>query len=120
MVAPPVLQAPIAAVAAAYVALQFAFNGPRVLRRLTSRGDLSYGVYLFSWPVGQVVATLWGAAATPAVVIAISLPVTVVLALLSWHLVEKPALGLRKRFAGRDTETRLENRLEAAPAASAG
>jgi peptidoglycan/LPS O-acetylase OafA/YrhL len=57
--------------------------------------DLSYGVYLWAFPVQQVAAMLlareWW------VNVAVSLPVTLGLAGLSWTLVERPALGLKGR-----------------------
>ncbi|WP_108049612.1 acyltransferase [Bosea sp. 124] len=59
--------------------------------------DLSYGVYLYGWPVQQASHALFptiGAFALfwPALV------VTLVLAMLSWLLVEKPALALKRRL----------------------
>ena len=71
-----------------------------VLRDLGRFGDLSYGVYIFAFPTQQTVAWLlqsrlpWGAELT------LVLLATFVLALLSWHLVEKPALRLKPRLAG--------------------
>jgi peptidoglycan/LPS O-acetylase OafA/YrhL len=58
--------------------------------------DLSYGIYLYGWPVQQTVQAVypmqWLAMLAPVFV------VTVILALLSWHLVEKPALRLKGRL----------------------
>lgn len=71
-----------------------------VLRDLGRFGDLSYGVYIFAFPTQQTVAWLlqsrlpWGAE------LALVLVTTFGLALLSWHLVEKPALRLKPRSAG--------------------
>ena len=70
-----------------------------VLRDLGRFGDLSYGVYIFAFPTQQTVAWLlrsrlpWGAE------LALVLVLTFGLALLSWHLVEKPALRLKPRSA---------------------
>ena len=63
-----------------------------VLRRAGRFGDLSYGIYLWGWPVQQVVATRLGPHAGYATLLATSLAVVVPLAALSWHLVEKRAL----------------------------
>ena len=59
--------------------------------------DLSYGVYLYGWPVqqaGQALFPEWGGFALfwP------GLAVTVGVAYLSWVLIEKPALGLKRRL----------------------
>lgn len=56
-------------------------------------GDISYGLYLYAWPIQQLV---WhpgqGGLRNAAYATAIVVPI----AYLSWRLVEKPALGLRK------------------------
>jgi hypothetical protein len=74
-------------------------------------GDLSYGLYLWAFPVQQLVfQTLGGGTTTN---IAISLPVTVLLATLSWHFVEKAALRLKPlasdRPAGPPPDDRIRN-----------
>ncbi len=59
--------------------------------------DLSYGVYLYGWPVQQtLVALLPGAGAL--VLLAPALALTVMVAALSWHFVEAPALKLKRRL----------------------
>jgi peptidoglycan/LPS O-acetylase OafA/YrhL len=60
-------------------------------------GDYSYGVYLYGWPVQQVVAASFpsmNALQNTFFAIAASL----VLAVLSWHLVERPSLRMKSRF----------------------
>jgi peptidoglycan/LPS O-acetylase OafA/YrhL len=79
--------------------LVFAFRSPAWLRRLTAPGDVSYGIYVYAFPVQQSVAALWGPGLRPGVMLAIALPVTYALALLSWRLIERPALR-RKRYRG--------------------
>jgi peptidoglycan/LPS O-acetylase OafA/YrhL len=66
-----------------------------VLVRFVGRIDLSYGIYLYSFPVEQAVVALGGPAAGPLVVIAVALPVSGALALLSWVLVERRFLTRR-------------------------
>lgn len=68
-------------------------------------GDLSYGLYIYGWPVEQTIVRLHGGAAPWWLVFAIALPVTAAIAFASWHLVEQPALRLKTRrrlpaFAG--------------------
>lgn len=58
-------------------------------------GDYSYGVYIYAWPLQQLSLTHLGAE-TPGGVIAIALPLALLCAVASWHLVERPALGLRR------------------------
>ena len=57
-------------------------------------GDLSYGLYIYGWPVEQTVLYL-RPAATWWELFLIAYPATAVVAFLSWHLVEKRALRLK-------------------------
>ncbi len=70
--------------------------------KLTDRlGDLSYGVYIFAFPVQQLVVhwckTVQWAFGTE---LGISLLLTIGLAYLSWHWVEKPALRFKPSARG--------------------
>ena len=58
-------------------------------------GDLSYGLYIYGWPVEQAVVWLLGGRALWWQVLALALPATAALAFLSWHLVERRALQLK-------------------------
>lgn len=59
--------------------------------------DLSYGVYLYGWPVQQALVAFWpGAAAL--ILLWPALALTLIVAALSWYGVEKPALGLKRRL----------------------
>lgn len=60
------------------------------LPNATRFGDLSYGVYIFGWPVEAVVRHLLGG--DKWVVLGVSTPIVFALAWLSWRLVEGPAL----------------------------
>ena len=59
-------------------------------------GDLSYGVYLFHWPIQQSVVHAFPSIDSWWLMLLISLPLTAVCAWLSWNLIEKPIL-LRKK-----------------------
>lgn len=62
---------------------------------LRTRSDISYGVYLYGWPVTQVIRAFVGDGLSGYEMTALALPATALLAYLSWHLVEKPALRLK-------------------------
>ncbi len=64
-------------------------GGP--IRGFNRLGDYSYGLYILCWPIQQTIVTLIPAIAAPAL-FAISFPITLGFAALSWHLVEHPAL----------------------------
>jgi len=57
-------------------------------------GDYSYGAYIYGFPVQQIVASLCKGC-TPLVMMAWSVPITILLAMLSWHFVEERALAQR-------------------------
>jgi peptidoglycan/LPS O-acetylase OafA/YrhL len=63
--------------------------------RLRVRNDLSYGTYIYGFPLQQLLATAgasaWGVPAFAVVSIMLTLPI----AAASWFLVEKPALRLK-------------------------
>ena len=77
------------------VTLAFALS-PRltVFDSILSRGDISYGLYLYAFPVQQVVNQI----AYPIGLVEhflISLTITTLLAILSWKFVESPALKFK-------------------------
>ena len=81
-----------------YLALMFAYRTPRWLSLLTRPGDLSYGIYVYSYPAQQVAAYLWGPRLSPGLMLVLVAPPVYLLAFLSWRLVEAPALRLKRRF----------------------
>lgn len=62
--------------------------------------DLSYGLYLYGWPAQQL-AWMLPAGNTIAGNIAIATAMALACAALSWYLVERPALRLKKRFVAK-------------------
>jgi len=59
--------------------------------RILQGADLSYGLYLFAWPVQQVVAT-YGWASSPSSFIIISTVFAALLAAASWYGLEQPLM----------------------------
>jgi peptidoglycan/LPS O-acetylase OafA/YrhL len=96
------------------------FLGFRVmgwLRPLTRPGDVSYGIYIYAFPVTQAIVYL--GVHKPGAVIAIALPITYLLALVSWRLLERPALAQKQRLArvSAPTQTRYSMRMYPNPPA---
>lgn len=56
-------------------------------------GDFSYGMYIYAFPVQQLAVHLFGPM-RPLANIAIAFPVALGLAMLSWHLIERPSLAM--------------------------
>jgi peptidoglycan/LPS O-acetylase OafA/YrhL len=84
-----------------YIVMYLAFVRVRVLKpvlqSVTKWGDFSYGVYLYGYPVEQMLFRTWGDKLPFPLFIGLSCIGTLFLAILSWHLVEKPFLKLKKR-----------------------
>ncbi|RDJ21517.1 acyltransferase [Bosea caraganae] len=69
-------------------------------RRSEPPADLSYGVYLYGWPVQQALVVLLPGTGALALLWP-ALALTLLVAALSWYGVEKPALGLKRRLLRR-------------------
>lgn len=67
-----------------------------VLRNAGYFGDLSYGIYLYAYFVQQLATRFWFHAPTLATSLFVAGVVTVALAWCSWHVVEAPALRLKR------------------------
>jgi peptidoglycan/LPS O-acetylase OafA/YrhL len=70
-------------------------------KRLRLQTDLSYGVYIYAWPVQQVLVICGLGILNPFVFAIVSATGTLPLAALSWFLVEKPAISLKSRLIRR-------------------
>jgi peptidoglycan/LPS O-acetylase OafA/YrhL len=83
------------AVFGAYIVV-FLAERPNIGSRFAHRwGDLSYGLYLFGWPVEQLMQQLTGVRSGWQLFI-VSLPIVVACAAVSWWAVERPCLSLKK------------------------
>ena len=84
-----------------YTAISFAYRAPRIFHRINGY-DYSYGIYIYAFPIQQVVAHL---ISNPKenwlTCLVVSTIATIFFACLSWHFIEKPALGLKKRLIRR-------------------
>mgnify|MGYP001038195329 CR=1 FL=1 len=72
------------------------------MRDISRFGDLSYGIYIYAWPVQQIGVALMGRRTPYLQLLSITIPATFALAAASWHLVEKKALRFKpdRRPAG--------------------
>jgi peptidoglycan/LPS O-acetylase OafA/YrhL len=80
-----------------YATIYLAISTRTCFSWVTARGDLSYGMYIYAWPVQQMVVLYLGDAATWYSVLLTSLPVILVLAWFSWNYVELTAIRFSQR-----------------------
>jgi peptidoglycan/LPS O-acetylase OafA/YrhL len=101
-----------------YLALWLALTPRLPVIPVARFGDLSYGIYIYGWPVEQGAAWLLGGQVMWWQVFLVALPVAAAIAFLSWHLVERPALRLKPRARHLVAVPRRETGVEVSPAAS--
>jgi len=95
-----------------YMVICFGRMSMPVVRHAGRFGDLSYGLYLYAFPIQQLVLAFMPDDAYPVLTcVALTLP----LAFLSWHLIERPALRWTRRDTGR-ASARPEQAPEPSPA----
>lgn len=82
-----------------YLLLCLAFEQRLSALRIGRRVDLSYGIYLYAWPVQQLLIQVLGGWLNPWTLSVAALLGSGGLALLSWTLIERPALALKRRPA---------------------
>ncbi|MET0304009.1 MAG: acyltransferase family protein, partial [Microbacteriaceae bacterium] len=93
----PAIAHPVSWVLLPYVVISIGMASTPVVRRAARFGDLSYGVYLWAFPTQQALLVLVpGLGAWES--IAIVTPISALLALGSWHLVEKRAMTAKDRL----------------------
>jgi len=80
-----------------YVVLAFCLTPNPVLERFGRHADISYGVYLYSYPIQQTLIAWFGPDLHPLGLAAGAMPLTWLCGLISWHAVEKRALRLKPR-----------------------
>lgn len=82
--------------------LPFAFAifwvGARLPIRIGVKNDISYGLYIWAWPVQQYLALMGTEWLGPWLSAVAATCITIPLAWASWKLVEEPAMGLRRHF----------------------
>jgi peptidoglycan/LPS O-acetylase OafA/YrhL len=88
-------------ISGAYLLLAVALCTPEIGRAFFKRFDLSYGTYLYGWPVGQLVLLGLGGHTSPWLMLTLTLPLTLLVAFGSWTLVERRFLLMKPRRIAR-------------------
>lgn len=90
-----------------YLVLAYAFASPPQFPQAARYGDISYGLYLYGFPMQQLTSMMIGPNPQSWQLFLYPLPAIVLLSFMSWHLVEKRALKL-KDLVGRQKAPALE------------
>lgn len=85
---------PTLAFALSYTTFWLAYVPGGPIRAFNRLGDYSYGIYVYAFPIQGWAVWAFGPQ-TPIENILYSLPPTLLLSILSWHLVEKPAMAAK-------------------------
>ena len=110
-----------------YLLLYLAFAaGGSFWSELNRKNDISYGIYLYAWPI-QKLGILYLPAIAPIQLTVLTIPLAAGAGLMSWHLVEKHALRWRlpdrlssgkRRLSSEERSIDRDAALAEAPAAS--
>jgi peptidoglycan/LPS O-acetylase OafA/YrhL len=79
-----------------YLLFALAFSDALPFHNFGKSGDYSYGMFLYAWPVQILCVWYAHGQITPLPLAACGLLGALLLAIFSWHLVEKPFLSLKK------------------------
>lgn len=82
----------------AWVVFRVAYMRAPKLSVLQKLPDLSYGIYIYHWCVLQILF-FWIPSLSVTALSLLAFPPTIILAALSWYIVEKPMLKSKTRFA---------------------
>lgn len=82
-----------------YLVFAIAFHRVTPGSKLFANQDISYGVYLYAFPIQQA-AVHWLGLRDPVSLFFAALPVTLILAYGSWRLVELPLIVQASRLCG--------------------
>jgi len=92
------LAEPGLAVFGGYIIFWFAFHvEPFSISRFFNKTDLSYGIYLYAWPIQKVLISQLPSI-TPNELFFLTLILCLVMAYFSWSFIEKPFLNLRSLY----------------------
>jgi peptidoglycan/LPS O-acetylase OafA/YrhL len=88
---------PLFAIFGGYLAIRIALDRRLPVIAATRFGDLSYGIYIYGWPIGAMIMYASGGRASWWQVFVLALPSAALTAHLSWRFIEEPFLRLKPR-----------------------
>lgn len=82
-------------VAFSYLTLFLCYSTPVLAKAFFSKNDFSYSIYIYAFPVQQVLLYIWPDKVGPLELIILTLIVLIPFCCFSWYCIEKPALKLK-------------------------
>jgi peptidoglycan/LPS O-acetylase OafA/YrhL len=99
------------AVLGGYLVFWFALHCPVLpISRFTNKTDLSYGIYLYAWPIQSSIAFFTDRSINPWALSVVTLALAAAAAAVSWTFIEKPALALAHRKSSKSQPQLSGNR----------
>ncbi|HEY1686836.1 MAG TPA: acyltransferase [Tepidisphaeraceae bacterium] len=83
--------------AGTYLLFWFAFHPYIRLENWARYGDFSYGIYVFAFPIQQILIMELGRKISPLFLFTVATPLTIAAGAISWYLVERRFLKLKKK-----------------------
>lgn len=90
-------------IALPYLLFYIAYRRPILQDTMRKLGDLSYGTYLFAFPIQQSLVSLTNKSINVWVLAITAATISLGLAWLSWRYIEKPAIKIKNRFKAVNT-----------------
>ncbi len=87
----------ISVIAIPILVIWFAFLPINIFKKITATGDYSYGIYVFGFPIQQIIIQLTKGNIGIYQMIGLSLFLSLAVAILSYHFIEKPVLNWKKK-----------------------
>lgn len=81
-------------IATPYLLFWFSLHSPVHLERWGRYGDFSYGIYLYAYPIQQLIVMRFPAI-SPMTLFIIATPLAIIAGICSWHLIEKRFLKMK-------------------------
>ena len=85
------------AIFGSYFIFYIAYHPNINLQKFSNYGDASYGMYIFAFPIQQVISLYLHGSVTPFINFIITFPIVLLLSYSSWHFLEKPMLKLKNK-----------------------
>jgi peptidoglycan/LPS O-acetylase OafA/YrhL len=78
-----------------YVMFTLAYATKHKISNFGKYGEFSYGIYLWGWPIQQIIVSICGNGMNAYLNAIITIPIAFIMAVITYYVVEKPALKFK-------------------------